>query len=131
MSFKTIVINEEMFGRNIPTASIGRERLSLSVSACDLIGIREKDYKYVEFMRDTVNENIIGLRFWNKNANDNCVLVKQKTDNGKKIGGIEIANKQLLESIFGDVANGNTITRFRVKKYELSPYILLIDTTRK
>lgn len=131
MSFKSIEIRKELFGRNIPTASIGHQRLSLSVSACDLIGIREKDYKYVEFMNDTSNENIIGLRFWNRCANDNCVLVKQKVDNGKKIGGIEIANKQLLESIFGDVANCNTITRFRVKKYEMSPYILLIDTTRK
>lgn len=131
MSLKPIELKEEMFGRNIPTASIGHERISLSVSACNLIGIREKDYKYVEFLKDTENENIVGLRFWNKHANDNCVLVKQKVDNGKKIGGIEIANKQLLESIFGDVANCNTITRFRVKKYEMSPYILLIDTTRK
>ena len=129
-SWKIIEIKEEQYGKVIPYVSIGHNRMAFNKAASDLIDVRRSDYKYAQFLKDETNPNVIGVRFWREEYErsiSNCIPHIQKESKGKPIGGIDIANSYLLKDIFGSVVTNKTVTRFRVRKDDTSPHILVID----
>lgn len=129
-SWKIIEFNEEQYGKTIPYASIGHNRLAFNKAACDLIDVRRSDYKHAQFLRDENNPNVIGVRFWREEYEktiSNSVPLLQKENKGKPIGGIDIANSYLLKDIFGSVVTSNTVTRFKVRRDDTSSHILVIE----
>ena len=129
-SWKIIEIKEEQYGKVIPYVSIGHNRMAFNKAASDLIDVRRSDYKYAQFLKDETNPNVIGVRFWREEYErsiSNCIPLIQKESKGKPIGGIDIANSYLLKDIFGSVVTNKTVTRFRVRKDDTSPHILVID----
>lgn len=129
-TWKIIEISEEQYGKIIPYVSIGHNRLAFNKAASDLIDVRRSDYKFVQFLRDDNNPNVIGVRFWREEYEktiSNSIPLIQKESKGKPIGGIDIANTYLLKDIFGSVVTNKTVSRFRVRKDDTSPHILVID----
>lgn len=129
-SWKIIEISEEQYGKVIPYVSIGHNHLAFNKAASDLIDVRRSDYRFAQFLKDESNPNIIGVRFWREEyvrTITNSVPLKQKESKGKPIGGIDIGNSYLLKDIFGSVVTNNIVTRFRVRKDDTSPHILVID----
>lgn len=126
MAWITVQIEEKEFGRNIPYVSVGHKRLSMNIATCELMDTERENYQYVQFMEDDKNPNIIGIRFWKKNANPNCVPLKQKTLNDKPVGGLDVVNANLMKRLFGDVADKNTVTKYRVKRDEDDAHVLIV-----
>ena len=129
-SWKIVEISEEQYGKVIPYVSIGHNRLAFNKAACDLIDVRRSDYKFVQFLKDDSNPNVIGVRFWREEygkAITNSIPLIQKENKGKPVGGVDVANSYLLKDLFGSVSSKNTATRFRVRKDDTSPHILVID----
>ena len=129
-TWKIIEIKEEQYGKVIPYVSIGHNRLAFNKAASDLIDARRSDYKFVQFLKDESNSNVIGVRFWREEYEktiSNSIPLIQKESKGKPIGGIDIANTYLLKDIFGPVVTNRSVSRFRVRKDDTSPHILVID----
>lgn len=125
MGWKAVRIGEEQLGRNIPAVSVGHLRLSLNISACDLLNQRTEKFTHVQFYTDDDNPTVVAMRFWKEARNEFCVPLKQKELKGKPVGGVEVVNGNLLKSIFGDVAAKNTVTHYRVHMEE--KYLMVID----
>ena len=126
MAWVTVQIEEKELGKNIPSVSVGHKKLSLNKAACDLMDTKRENYKYVQFMEDDKNLNIVGIRFWNKNANLNCIPIKEKIVDGKTVGGLEIANANLMKRVFGDVADKTSVTKYRVKRDDDDAHVLIV-----
>lgn len=129
-SWKIIEISDEQYGKVTPYVSIGHNRLAFNKAASDLIDVRRSDYRFVQFLKDETNPNVIGVRFWREEYErtiSNSIPLIQKESKGKPIGGIDIANTYLLRDIFGPVVTNNKVTRFRDRKDDTCPHILVID----
>jgi len=127
MAWETVKIGEKQLGRNIPTISVGRKRLALSKSACALIDQEKEKFQYVQFYLDKDNPTAVAMRFWKDPRNDNCVPLKQKKIDGKDVGGLEVANANLLKTIFGPVAEKEGTTHYRVHMDRTDKYLMVID----
>ena len=126
MAWVTIKIKEEELGRSIPYVSVGHKRLSLNKAACELMDVDREQYKYVQFMEDDKNPNLIGIKFYNKNAHPDCVPLKKKVVEGTPVGGIDVANANLMKKIFGSISASNTVVKYRVKRDENDARVLVI-----
>ena len=129
MAWITVKINEEELGRSIPSVSVGHKRLSMNKAACKLMDVDREQYKYVQFMEDDKNPNLVGIRFWNKNANPDCVPLKKKIVDGVPIGGIDVANANLMKRVFGNISDSPKITKYRVKRDEDDAHVLVVFKT--
>ena len=129
MAWITVKINEEELGRSIPSVSVGHKRLSINKAACELMDVDREQYKYVQFMEDDKNPNLVGIRFWNKNANPDCVPLKKKIVDGAPVGGIDVANANLMKRVFGNISDSPTITKYRVKRDEDDAHVLVVFKT--
>ncbi len=125
MAWEAVKIGEEQLGRNIPAVSIGHKRLSLNIAACELINQKKENFAYVQFYTDKDNPTAVAMRFWKDARNEYCVPLKQKEVNGKSVGGVEVANANLVKSIFGDVADKKTVTHYRVHMED--KYLMVIE----
>ena len=102
-------------GRTSPYASVGFGRLSLSVATCELVENYEK-YNHVQLLKNRVNNRLcIGVRFLTEATPDSIKISRKKAD-GKLVGGIDISNSKVLESLFGLAATAKKATRYDVKK---------------
>ena len=118
MSWEVVKIPTSSRGRTSPFASVGFGRLSLSAAACELIDNYE-EYTYVQLLKNRVNNRLcIGVRFLKEASPDSIKISRKKVKNGKYVGGIEISNSKVLESIFGLAATAKKATRYDVKKDE-------------
>lgn len=125
MAWEAVKIGEEQLGRNIPSVSIGHKRLGLNISACELINQKKENFSFVQFYKDKDNPTQIAMRFWKDQKNEYCVPLKQKTLNGKSVGGLEVVNANLIKSIFGEVADRRTVTHYRVHLED--KYLMIIN----
>ena len=127
MGWEAVKIGENQLGRNIPTISVGRKRLALSKSACGLINQEKEKFQYVQFYTDKDNPTAVAMRFWKDARNEYCVPLKQKKIDGKEVGGLEVANANLLKSIFGPVADKEGTTHYRVHMDRTDKYLMVIE----
>lgn len=127
MAWVSVSIGEEQLGRNLPAVSIGHKRLSLNIAACDLIDQKNEHFTHVQFYQDNKNPKRIAMRFWKKPANDYCVPLSQKMNNGKAVGGLDVVNARLMQTLFGEIANNTTVTKYRVHLDDTDKYLLVID----
>ena len=127
MAWEAVKIGEEQLGRNIPSVSIGHKRLSLNIAACDLVNQKKENFTHVQFYTDKDNPTAVAMRFWKDARNEYCVPLKQKELNGKAVGGVEVVNANLMKSIFGDVADKNTVTHYRVHLEGKDKYLMVIE----
>lgn len=107
-----------------PSASVGFGRISLSVSACNLLGTYEQ-YKCVELLTDPEKPSVVGIRFL-RESTENSIQIKRRTANGKVIGGMDIVGKSYMEKLFGIAGTQNKATKYPVTKD--SENILVIHT---
>ena len=112
--------------RALPSASVGFGRISLNVSACNLMEDYEK-YKYAELLIDREKPSAVGIRFL-KEATGKSIPVKRKTIKGKVTGGLDIAGKYYMQALFGIAGTQNKTTRYPVTKE--AENFLIIDTSK-
>ena len=118
MIWETVKIENGNKGRTMPYASVGFGRVSLSSAACELLGDHNQ-YKYVEFLKARENGKLcIGLKFLKEYTSNSIIIKRRKQANGKLVGGMDIANKRVVEDLFGITGTANKATRFEVKRYE-------------
>ena len=125
MNWQTVKIPNESRGKCTPYASVGHNSLSLNAAACDLIENYE-DYDFVELLRAEQNKKIlIGVKLC-KTSSNNSIKIARTKYKGKYVKGITIANKKVLESLFGVDRASGAVTRFPVAKDKDSDNILVI-----
>lgn len=128
MEWSVVKIENNTKGRNIPYASIGYGRISLSAAACRLINNYEK-YEYVELLQGKRNgKACVGVRFLTEQT-INSLHVSRRTQtnkSGQKIDGIDISNKGTLEKLFGPAGSGTKAERYNVEKDNECENILII-----
>lgn len=110
--------------RTHPSAGVGFGRISLSVSACNLLENYEQ-YKYVELLTDPEKPSVVGIRFLEEST-EKSIPIKRRISNNKVIGGMDIAGKYYMEKLFGMVGIQNKTTKYSVTKD--SENILIIHT---
>lgn len=116
MAWEVVKIPTSSKGRTSPYASVGFGRLSLSAAACELISNYE-EYTHVQLLKNRVNNRLcIGVLFLKEASPDSIKISRKKMANGKYIGGIDISNSKVLESLFGLAATAKKATRYDVKK---------------
>ncbi|MDE6108431.1 MAG: hypothetical protein K2F83_07185 [Oscillospiraceae bacterium] len=125
MSWNVVEVEKGKKNRALPSASIGFGRISLNVSACNLMENFEQ-YKYVELLTDPEKPSAIGMRFL-KEATGKSIPAKRKTVNGKITGGLEISGKYYMQKLFGIAGTQKRTTRYSVTKE--TENILVINTS--
>ena len=116
MAWEIVKIPTSSKGRTSPYASVGFGRLSLSTAACELVDNYE-EYAYVQLLKNRVNNRLcIGVLFVKEASPDSIKISRKKTKDGKYIGGVDISNSKVLESLFGLAATAKKVTRYDVKK---------------
>lgn len=117
MNWETVKIENANKGRTMPYASVGFGRISLSAAACELLGDYNQ-YKYVEFLTARENGKLrIGIKFLKEDTSNSITIKRRKQKDGKPVGGMDIAQKNAVEKLFGITGTANKATRFDVKKY--------------
>lgn len=125
MNWETVKIYGEQKGRNTPYASIGRGKISLSAAASELIENNEK-YNYVKLLKATQNQKVyIGIKFFTEYVADS-IKIKRKEIKGKRIAGMTIENKSVIEDLFGADGIQKGTTRYSVKLDDDDKDILVI-----
>lgn len=103
-------------GRTAPFVSIGRGSLEFNATAADLV----KDvgnYKYAQILKaKDKGKVIIGVKFLEE-PEEECIPIKRKVVDGKTIRGMTVANKGIVEELFGKDGSNNGRSR---KKVELA-----------
>ena len=116
MAWEVVKIPTSTKGRTSPYASVGFGRLSLSAAACELIDNYE-EYTHVQLLKNRINNRLcIGVLFLKEASSDSIKISRKKMTNGKFVGGIDISNSKVLESLFGLAATKKKATRYEVKK---------------
>ena len=116
MPWEVVKIPTSSKGRTSPYASVGFGRLSLSAAACELVDNYE-EYTYVQLLKNRINNRLcIGVLFLKEASSDSIKISRKKMANGKFVGGIDISNSKVLESLFGLAATAKKATRYEVKK---------------
>ena len=116
MAWEIVKIPTSSRSRTSPYASVGFGKLSLSAAACELIDNYE-EYNYVQLRKDRVNNRLcIGVEFLEEASPNSIKISRKKMKNGKYVGGIDISNSKVLESLFGLAATAKKVTRYDVKK---------------
>lgn len=127
MAWEIVKVPASSRGSNTPYASIGHGRLSLSVAACELIDDYDK-FQYVNLMTDRINNKLcVGVQFVEE-ATTNSIKIGRKQQKGKKVGGVEISNRIVMENLFGLAASAKETTRYAVKKDDTLDNFLVIYT---
>lgn len=117
MNWETVKI-ENKNCRSIPYATVGFGRVALNVAACELLGDYGQ-YNFVEFLKARDNgKTCIGIKFLKEHTPNSIAIGRRRMKDGKLIGGMDISNKGVVESLFGVLATANKSTRYEVKKYE-------------
>ena len=125
MNWETVKIYGEQKGRNTPYASIGRGKISLSAAASELIENNEK-YTHAKLLKATQNKKTyIGVAFFTEYVADS-IKIKRKEINGKRITGMTIENKGVIEDLFGTDGIQKGTTRYSVKLDDDDKNILVI-----
>lgn len=114
MAWEVVKIDNSKICRGKPTASVGRNKITLNVAACDLIDNYES-YKYVEFLKDTSDSTKIGIRFLMEPSADS-VVIKRRQANGKTVGGIDVSSKCHMEKLFGNKGTHDGTTHYDIVK---------------
>lgn len=114
MGWEVVKIPTDNRGRKEPFASVSNGKLSLSVSACELIDNYE-EFSYVRLQKDRKKRLRIGVEFLKEATQDTIKISRKKTKDGEIIGGIDISSKKVLESLFGAAATSTKVTRYDVK----------------
>lgn len=125
MNWETVKIYGDQKGRSTPYASIGRGKISISAAACELIENNEK-YTYARLLKATQNKKtFIGIIFFTEYV-DNTIKIKRKEINGKRIAGMTIENKSVIEDLFGTDGSQKATTRYSVKLDDDDKNVLVI-----
>ena len=115
MSWEVVKIPTNSKGRTTPYASVGFGRLSLSAAACELIENYD-EFTHVQLLKNRVNNRLcIGVQFLKTATPDSIKITRKKMSNGKLVGGADISNSKVLESLFGLAATAKKTTRYDVK----------------
>ena len=113
MEWQIVKVNETK-GRSVPFASIGRGRIEFSAAACDLVHDKG-DYKYAQILKGKENgKTVIGVKFYEEYT-DECIRIKRKTSSGVEIKGMTVANKGVIEELFGKDGSNDGMVRYKVE----------------
>ena len=127
MNWEVVKPPENRRGKNLPYASVGFGRLSLSAAACELIE-DHRSITHVELLRGKLNNNLcIGIRLLNEPTEHSLSVSRKKDSNGKFVTGMDITNKHVIESLFGPAGSAKKATRYNVKKDPDAKNILIIS----
>ena len=110
-----VVKIEQTSGHNVPFVSIGRGQLDFNAVACDLIGDNGQ-YRYVKLLTGKENGSlIVGVKFLCDPESD-TIPIKRRSQKNRAIKGMIVANKGVLESLFGKKGINEGMVRHRVEK---------------
>ena len=105
-------------------ASIGNQRISFNVAACNLLDNYEQ-YEHAELLSDKTRIDIVGVRFLTQST-EKSIVIKRKHQKGKIVGGMDISSKYYAEKLFGMIGTQKKTTNYAVTKE--SENILVIHT---
>ena len=114
-----VVKIDETSGKNTPFVSIGRGQLIFNAFACNLLNDDGK-YKYAQLL--TAKENgkpVVAVKFLEKFEND-TLQIKRKESKGKTIQGMTIANKGVIEKLFGKEGENDGMIRHKVELIDVN-----------
>lgn len=119
LNWEAIKIEKGNYKLAIPFVSIGigTGRIAISSNACKLIPSVHK-YKYIEPLQAKDKDGrvvYLGLSFTDK-PSSTVLCVKRFKSKGNPSGGCQIASKQLVRKLFGEVTRPRT-EQFHVEKY--------------
>ena len=116
MEWSLYQINETS-GRNVPFVSIGRGQLDFNAAACNLVNDNGQ-YNYVQiFTGKEKGKTVVAVKFI-KTPENNSIMIKRKTQNGKVIQGMTIVNKGVVSSLFGKDGINEGMIRHKVELIE-------------
>lgn len=124
MTWEVVKIDNSKICRGKPTASVGRNKITLNVAACDLIDNYDS-YKYVEFLTNPFDSTKIGIRFLMEPSSDS-VVIKRKQAKGKTVGGIDVSSKYHMEKLFGNKGTHDGTTHYDIVKDQDVDNILIV-----
>lgn len=128
MNWEVVKITNEQKGSTMPYASVGFGRLTLSAAACDLL----KDFNnfsFVELMRGRIDGKLcIGIRFLKdyQRTSNSLPIKRRKTKEGTYIKGADIANKAIMEELFGINGTQQKATRYDVRIDKDAENVLIV-----
>ena len=113
MEWNVVRINQ-VGGNNVPFVSIGRGQLDFSTVACELVG-DVGQYKYAQLLTGKENgKTVVAVKFLENYEND-TIPIKRKSQNGKAIKGMTIANKGVVTELFGKDGKNEGMIRYGVE----------------
>jgi len=116
MKWEVVKIKQED-GRSSAFVSIGRGQLDFNAESCKLVG-DTGNFKFAQLL--TAQENgkvVIAVKFLEE-YEENCIIIRRKSVDGKVIQGMTVRNKGTIEKIFGKNGVKEGMTRYPVTLVE-------------
>ena len=125
MAWEVVKVDDSVVVRGSPRATVGYGRISLNVSACNLLP-DSVNYKFAELLMDkSKRPTEYGIRFLKENTQDSLVI-KRKVIKGKTVGGVEISSMEHLGKLFGEEGRNKFSTHYSVTVDKTEPTILIL-----
>ena len=108
-----IVKIKQVDGRSSAFVSIGRGQLDFNAGACKLIE-DTGNYKFAQLLTAQENGKVIVAVKFLEDYEENCIIIRRKSAEGKIIQGMTVRNKGTIEKIFGKNGVKQSMTRYPV-----------------
>ena len=109
-----IVKIDQTKGNNAPFVSIGRGKLDFHAVACELVQ-DDGSYKYAQLLTGKdKGKTVVAVKFL-KEFENNTIPIKRKTQKGKRIKGMTVANKGAISDLFGKDGINDGMVRYGVE----------------
>lgn len=113
MNWETVEINKPR-RRTEAFASVGRNSITLSGGACQLIDGYPK-YTYAQILRATDNgKRVIGIRFCLENESNSLRINKRKVNSEVVAYSGSLNSKPVMEELFGLIGTQNKVTTYPI-----------------
>ena len=121
-----VVTVDQNSGKNSAFVSIGRGQLDFSKQACKLVN-DEGQYKYAKlFTGKENNKTVVGVKFLAEYESDS-IEIKRKVHNGVQIAGMIVANKGVIEKLFGRKGINEGMIRHKVETTDDPAMLKIVD----
>ena len=110
-----VVKIDQTSGKSVPFVSIGRGMLDFNAASCDLVN-DNGNYKYAQLLTaKEKNKPIVAVKFLEEYVENSIPIKRKTTKAGKTIKGMTIANKGVIEELFGKEGKNNGMLRHKVE----------------
>jgi hypothetical protein len=110
-----VVKIDQTSGKTVPFVSIGRGMLDFNAVACELVN-DNGSYKFAQlFTGKEKGKPVVAVKFLEEYIENSIPIKRKTTKEGKIIKGMTIANKGVVEELFGKEGKNNGMLRHKVE----------------